>query len=729
MNRKLGVQLITFIILFLFIFTVLSYTTQSIPPITQETLIVDISGNGDYTSIKEAIENADITDIVLIRTGIYNEHSIKVSKKIEITGEDPSNTIINCSGNIAFTLSSAYVDISNLQIINTKDFAIIIMPESTGCTVSNCIINTIYKSGAVSIRSSYNSISDCTINGIDTSHQGVKIQGSYNIVENCDIQDFANGILAIYATNNQILNCNLLNNEVAIDFRLNSNNNLVNGCNIYSNLQSMRLWQNSNKNLVYLNNFWKNNIAVNDDSNNSYDNGAQGNYWDRYQGQDSNNDGIGDTPYVISGGNVDRFPLISMILPDIVTPPANVKHISSKSDNTPSFTWSESLYRKGIKGYYVKIDNNVEVFIGDNTNWISSKSLSDGVHTFYVRAESVDDKTSSYSTIKFSIDITFTDADEDGWSDEDEQLYGTNPNDPNNYPLDTDGDQTPDSVDTDDDNDGYSDEMELSYETDPANPNYHPFDTDNDGVPDNSSPDGKFPGDEDDDNDGLSDITETKLGSNPKYDLDVIKIYITGKPFYLVDVSQNGFYDVLYESTNDITAGVEKRDNDYLLDANGDGKWDHIYRTTDGSVSTYEEQLIIPLAIWILLIIAIIIIAVFVILSYLIRRPFKYKISRKPERIIRKRLLIEKPLRMFAGEKKETVEMISQTKTLLQNIQQDVEVYMEKLRQIEDQFFEPTLEEEKKEEEEIQEEKPSNIEAKVDKLLSELDDKENAQNN
>ena len=229
--------------------------------------------------------------------------------------------------------------------------------------------------------------------------------------------------------------------------------------------------------------------------------------------------------------------------------------------------------------------------------------------------------------------------------------------------------------------------------------------------------------DEDDDDDGLSDITEAKLGSNPIYGLDVTRIYIAGKPFYLVDVSQNGFYDVLYESTNDITAGVEKRDKDYLLDANGDGIWDHIYRTADGSVSTYEEQLIIPLAIWILLILAIIIVALFVIPPYLRRRPIKYKISKKPERIIEKRPLIEKPLRMFAGEKKETVEMISQTKTLLQNIQQDVEVYMEKLRQIEDQFFEPILEKEEEEEEEITEEKPSNIEAKVDKLLSELDDK------
>jgi parallel beta-helix repeat protein len=41
---------------------------------------------------------------------------------------------------------------------------------------------------------------------------------------------------------------------------------------------------------------------------NLWDNGKEGNYWSDYNGTDSNGDGIGDTPYIITANNVDRYP-------------------------------------------------------------------------------------------------------------------------------------------------------------------------------------------------------------------------------------------------------------------------------------------------------------------------------------------------------------------------------------------------------------------------------------
>jgi hypothetical protein len=729
MNRKIGVQLILFISIFLFISSTISQTVNSIPPVTQDIIIVDITGNGDYTSIKEAIGNSDITDIILIKKGTYNEHSITVKNKIEIIGEDSSNTIINCSGNVAFTLTSSYVDISNLQIIYTGEFAISILPESIGCTIKNCIINTQNNGVALNVRASYTTISNCNLIGYDNSKQGVKISSNYNIVENCDMQDFTNGVLLITVANeNEIRNCNIFNCENAIDIRLESRRNLVTRCNIYSNLQTVKIWLNSNNNSVYLNNFWKNDNDAIDENINSWDNGEQGNYWDKYRGIDNNDDGIGDTPYTISEGNIDRYPLMSMVLPDIVTPPSNLIIVTTKSDNTPTFSWSESVYSTGIKGYYVKIDNNQETFIGDIVSWTTTSLLSDGVHTFYVRAESIDNKTSNYSSVTFTIDTSIIDSDGDGWSDSEEELYGSDPENPVNYPEDSDNDHIPNSVDTDDDNDGYSDDMESSYGTSSVDINIYPIDTDMDGIPNDDSFDGKYTGDTDDDNDGLADSDEINLGSSPVDESDANRIFINGIQYYLVDASQNDIFDILFNPISKTTTGVEKQDDSYLIDENGDGTWDYVYNTADGSILTYGEELILPTYNLIFIILLITIIVSVIVFSYLRNRKIGMEIQTRPKKLP-KQPQLKKPLDVPVSEKKETVEMITQTKSLLQHIQQDVEVYMEKLKQLEDQFAEPIVKQKKKTE--IQKVKDTGkkdiheIEERIDKILSESENKEN----
>jgi parallel beta-helix repeat protein len=70
-------------------------------------------------------------------------------------------------------------------------------------------------------------------------------------------------------------------------------------------------------NLFYHNNFRNNTVHVyTNDLYDAWDNGypSGGNYWDNYTGIDGNGDGIGDTPYVISGYNIDRYPLMEPVI-------------------------------------------------------------------------------------------------------------------------------------------------------------------------------------------------------------------------------------------------------------------------------------------------------------------------------------------------------------------------------------------------------------------------------
>jgi parallel beta-helix repeat protein len=131
------------------------------------------------------------------------------------------------------------------------------------------------------------------------------------------------GFLGIVnSTRVHVKNVPLSDNIQGILF-VNTNDSSVMKSNITSNLYGFHLWS-SHNNTVFYNNFINNaQQAYPTYSVNVWDNGypSGGNYWSDYAGTDlqsgpyqneTNSDGIGDTPYVVDASNLDNYPLMTL---------------------------------------------------------------------------------------------------------------------------------------------------------------------------------------------------------------------------------------------------------------------------------------------------------------------------------------------------------------------------------------------------------------------------------
>jgi PKD repeat protein len=134
----------------------------------------------------------------------------------------------------------------------------------------------------------------------------------------------------------------------------------------------------------------------------------------------------------------------------------------------------------------------------------------------------------------------------------------------------------------DTDGDGWSNDAEQAYGTNPNNASDFPEDSDHDGIPDIV--------DSDNDNDGLSDTEEVRLGLNPFDASDVLRISNEFGVFFLLDTNGDAKVDTYYNQTTGMTTPlITQGTTTFLIDVDGNNQYDYIYNSTTGTIALYQS--------------------------------------------------------------------------------------------------------------------------------------------
>ena len=82
-------------------------------------LYVGGTGEGNYTTIQDAIDNASTGDTVFVYNGTYYENPV-IWKSIDLIGESKENTIVNSSSKFSnvVTINKDWINVSGFTIEN-----------------------------------------------------------------------------------------------------------------------------------------------------------------------------------------------------------------------------------------------------------------------------------------------------------------------------------------------------------------------------------------------------------------------------------------------------------------------------------------------------------------------------------------------------------------------------------------------------------------------------------
>lgn len=322
MEKKLGLKIL--ILLLILFFSIFSGCINNDNDLENNVIIK--GKDGSYSSIKDAVNNCEDGDIIVVGQGTYKER-ILISESVTLLGENKEKTIIDADKlDYAIYIAADSVTIKNFTIKNTDDVG--------------------YINAGIYVNSNNNMIANNNI--LDSKMYGVYV---YNGSNNSFVDNFFSnnkfGIYAVGIGHIKIKNLNILDNiclnnsELGIYLRFSYNstikNNIISGSNYGLNMQY------SGRNIISFNLFTKNNLGLffccgsennivfknsfvdnyeyNAKSNtkNQFDYQGFGNFWDDYNGTDNNSDGIGDQAHVVFHNenidvyNQDSYPLIERI--------------------------------------------------------------------------------------------------------------------------------------------------------------------------------------------------------------------------------------------------------------------------------------------------------------------------------------------------------------------------------------------------------------------------------
>ncbi|MCK4349104.1 MAG: alpha/beta fold hydrolase, partial [Thermoplasmatales archaeon] len=297
--------------------------------------------------------------------------------------------------------------------IKATNFGLLMVHSCDNITVSNCnVSNHEYDGIHVSGDNKNVLIKNCT--SWKNSEDGIKLSECSNVnVDNCYVYNNRDGIdIDDSCFNNKILNCTVWNNTengIYLGYWEGGENNIISGCFITDNEWGIKSQADNN---LFYNNYLKNYYGGY--LQNAYDQGVNtwnttktsganivggpnigGNYWaGEYSGSDSDNDGLGDTPFNISGGggNQDHHPLV---YPSIAADPSKI-YFGCTSTLQKLYVWNDGT---GTLTYSVSVVSGNEYFSITPLDGSSTGLLNKSEHNITLNRNNINPGETVYGTI------------------------------------------------------------------------------------------------------------------------------------------------------------------------------------------------------------------------------------------------------------------------------------------------------------------------------------------